>query len=97
MNVQWTHTALEQLSGLHACVAQTSPDYARRIVDRLTKLSQGLSDAPMAGEVVPQMGQDHIREVVDGPFQLIYSTDFDRIDVLAVVLGGGDLPWYGGE
>ncbi|MDZ7961626.1 MAG: type II toxin-antitoxin system RelE/ParE family toxin [Aulosira sp. DedQUE10] len=40
MNVYWTETAVENLSAIYAYIAQTSPQYAARVVDRITRRSQ---------------------------------------------------------
>lgn len=93
MNVQWTSAAIAQLTHLHAWVAATSPNYALRVVDRLTKVSKTLGDTPMTGDPVPQAEDDGVREIVEGPFRLIYVVKVDGVNVLAVLLGGNDFPW----
>ena len=40
MNVRWTATARAHLAAIHAYIAQDSPEYANRTVDRLTRRSQ---------------------------------------------------------
>ncbi|HXL82024.1 MAG TPA: type II toxin-antitoxin system RelE/ParE family toxin [Pyrinomonadaceae bacterium] len=39
MNVLWTDAAKAQLAAIHDYIEQTSPEYARRIVDQLTSRS----------------------------------------------------------
>ena len=43
MRILWTNVAVSQLQSIHDYLAQTSPDYALQIVDRLTKRSVHLS------------------------------------------------------
>jgi toxin ParE1/3/4 len=40
MKVHWTETAEGHLDAIHAYIAQDSPEYAKRIVDRRTRKSQ---------------------------------------------------------
>ncbi len=40
MKVHWTNNAIKHLKGIKRYIAQNSPEYANRIVDRLTKRSQ---------------------------------------------------------
>jgi len=40
MNVHWTDTAQGHLAAIHDYIAQNSPEYAQRMVDRLTRRSQ---------------------------------------------------------
>ncbi len=40
MRVHWTDTAEDHLDAIHAYIAQNSPEYTRRMVDRITRRSQ---------------------------------------------------------
>lgn len=93
MNVQWTATAIEHLRSIHSYIAQSSPQYARRIVDRLTRRSQQVSEFPLSGRMVPEAESEHIREVMEGPYRLIYYIKSDQIDIVAVIHGAQQAPW----
>ncbi|WP_322745492.1 type II toxin-antitoxin system RelE/ParE family toxin [Plectonema radiosum] len=43
MKVFWTETAVENLSAIYTYIAQNSPQYADRIIDRITKRSQQIA------------------------------------------------------
>jgi len=87
MNVYWTTTAQSQLEAIHAYIAQNSPQYAKRIVDRLTGRSQQISSHPLSGRIVPEYEISQIREIIEGPYRIIYYIKPDQIDVLAVIHG----------
>lgn len=87
MKVHWTNTARNHLSAIFNYVAQHSPQYGQQIVDRLTRKSQQMAQFPMAGRVVPEINRGQIREIVEGPYRIIYFIRPDRIDVLAVIHG----------
>lgn len=72
MKVHWTDTAREHLRAIHAYIARNSPPYALRIVDRLTRRSQQIAGFPLSGRVVPEFEHEQIREVLEGPYRLIY-------------------------
>jgi len=91
MRVYWTNTAEGHLEAIHAHIAQDSPEYARRMVDRLTRRSQQIADFPYSGRKVPEYDVDHIREVIEAPFRLIYTIKPDQIDVLAVIHAAMDV------
>ncbi len=93
MNVQWTTTAIDHLHSIHSYIAQSSPHYAKRIVDRLTKRSLQISEFPLSGRIVPEAESQQIREVMEGPYRLIYYIKSDQIDVLAVIHGAQQTPW----
>jgi toxin ParE1/3/4 len=85
VKVVWTDTALEHLQAIHDCIAKTSSDYALRIVDRLTRRSQQIAGFPQSGRQVAGFELTQIREVIEGPYRLIYHIQADQIEVLAVV------------
>jgi toxin ParE1/3/4 len=87
MNVYWTNTAQRHLDAIHAYIAQNSPQYAKRMVDRLTDRSQQISAHPLSGRIVPEYEVTAIREVIEGPYRIIYYIKPDQIDVLAVIHG----------
>ena len=87
MRVHWTDTAEGHLDAIYAYIAQDSPEYARRMVDRLTRRSQQIAKFPFSGRRVPEYDADPIREVIEGSFRIIYYIKSDQIDVLAVIHG----------
>lgn len=54
MKVLWTDAAVAQLEAIHDYLAQSSPEYARRIVDRLTKRSIQILAFPFSGRMVSE-------------------------------------------
>jgi toxin ParE1/3/4 len=91
MKVHWTDTAEGHLDAIYAYIAQESPEYARRMVDRLTRRSQQIAEFPFSGHRVPEYDVDQIREVIEGSFRIIYHIKADQIDVLAVIHGAMDV------
>ena len=87
MKVFWTDTAVKHLSGIYAYIAQNSPQYARRMVDRLTRRSEQISQFPASGRIVPEFEAEQIREVIEGSYRIIYYIKPDQIDILAVIHG----------
>jgi len=87
MRVHWTDTAQGHLDAIYAYLEQDSVEYARQMVDRLTRRSQQLAEFPSSGRRVPEFEMDQIREVIQGPYRIIYYIKPDQIDVLAVVHG----------
>ncbi len=57
------------------------------MVDRLTRRSKQIADIPFSGRRVPEydIDQIQIREVIEGPYPIIYHIKPDQIDVLAVI------------
>jgi len=91
MKVHWTDTAEGHLDAVYAHITQDSPEYAKRMVDRLTRRSQQIAEFPFSGRKVPEYDVDQIREVIEGSFRIIYYIKSDQIDILAVIHGAMDV------
>lgn len=91
--VYWTLEARTQLTDIHDYIARRAPQYARRVVDRVTRRSQQIAEYPMAGVVVPEVAMPQLRQVLEGPYRLVYHLLPDRIEVIAVFHGARQSPW----
>jgi len=85
VNVYWTATAVENLSAIYAYIAQTSPQYAARIVDRITRRSEQIASFPLSGRIVSEFETEEIREIIEGSYRIIYYIKPEQIDVLAII------------
>ena len=87
MKVHWTETAEAHLDAIYAYIAQVSETYALRTMDRITRRSQQIGEFPLSGRKVPEYELDQIREVLSGPYRIIYHIKPDQVDVIAVIHG----------
>ena len=85
MNVHWTETAEGHLNAIYSYIAQDSPEYAKRMVDCLTRRTQQIATFPLSGRRVPEYDIDQIREVIQGSYRIIYHIKSDQIDIIAVI------------
>lgn len=83
MTVHWTAGAVQQLRAIYDHIAQSSPQYAKRMVERLTTRSDQIGVFPLSGRVVPEYQAPQVREVIEGS----YHIRPDQIDVVAVIHG----------
>ena len=95
MKVHWTNTAEGHLDAIYTYIALDSPEYAKRMIDRLTRRSQQIAAFPLSGRRVPEYDADQIREVIEGPYRIIYHIKPDQVDVVAVIHGAMDVPRSG--
>ena len=92
MKVHWTETARDHLRAIHAYIERNSPQYALRVVDQLTRCSQQIAEFPLSGREVPEFAVPQVRQVLEGPYRIIYYIKPDQIDVLAVIHGAQQIP-----
>jgi addiction module RelE/StbE family toxin len=91
VTVHWTDTALGQLQDIHDYIARNSPQYALRVVDRLTRRSQQIGEFPLSGRVVREFEFPQVREVLEGSYRIIYHIKADEIDVVAVIHAASEI------
>ncbi|HLO84023.1 MAG TPA: type II toxin-antitoxin system RelE/ParE family toxin [Nostocaceae cyanobacterium] len=87
MKVFWTETAVNHLSSIYSYIAQNSPQYAQRLVERLTNRSEQIAQFPLSGRIVPEFESKQIREVIEGSYRIIYYIKPEQIDIIAVLHG----------
>ena len=92
MTVRWTNSAIAHLVAIHELIARDSPRYASRMVDRITARTRQIGSFPLSGQTVPEYRDPAIREVIEGPYRVIYEDSDNDIRVLAVIHGARLLP-----
>ena len=92
MKVLWTNAALGQLADIYTYIAHDSENYARRVIDRITARSKQIASFPELSAVVEEYGDASIREVLEGPYRVLYQVRSDEVVVLAVIHGARPLP-----
>ena len=92
MKVLWTRAAVGHLTDIYEYIAGDSSRYAKRMVDRITARSKQIASHPESAPVVTEYGDPAVREVVEGPYRVIYRIQSDAVVVLAVIHGARLLP-----
>jgi len=86
MMVRWTRLAVHDLDAAYEYIAQSSPDAALNIVERIEAAVAALTHHPRIGRAGRVSGTREL--VVTGtPFIVAYRTAASGIDVLAVMHG----------
>ena len=61
------------------------PDVGRQFVTAIIEHAQTLADNPDIGRVVPEFGEEQIRELIHSPFRVVYLREFDSIHIIRVL------------
>jgi addiction module RelE/StbE family toxin len=85
--IYWTQLAQEDLRSIKSHIARDAPATASAYIRRLKKSVNRLKDMPYSGQVVPEIGNEEIREILLGNYRLIYRARNGRIDILTVFHG----------
>lgn len=85
--INWSPEALEDVDEIAEFIARASPNYASAVVDKLLDAARKLRTFPFAGRVVPEVGNEMVREKFVLDYRLIYRIDDEEVLVVAVIHG----------
>jgi toxin ParE1/3/4 len=87
MRLRWSKTAREDLKQIARYIARDNPKAARRWIERLRQRALSAASQPRGGRVVPEYGQEEVREVFERTYRIIYEITSNSIYVLTVLEG----------
>ena len=87
IKVEWSPEAAEDLESIAQYIARDSKFYARAVVSKMLEVSRNIGDFPLVGRVVPEIGDENIRERFVYTYRLVYRKEEKRILVIAVIHG----------
>lgn len=83
----WSPRAFDDVDGIAAYIAQDSEAYAASVVRAILAKARSMSVFPLRGRVVPEFGDDSIREVFVYSYRLIYQIEENEVTIAAVIHG----------
>lgn len=85
MVIFWPKPARKDLQHIYQYIAQDSIHYARRVTQDIMDKVEALIPTPNMGRVVPEIGEDNLREIHLYSYRIIYEVMPDKIYVHGVV------------
>ena len=85
--IVWAPQAVEDVEAIRAYVARDSPHYANLVVERIVAAVALLESSPRSGRVVPEVGDESLREVIHGSYRIVYRLRGDIIEIATVFHG----------
>ena len=85
--VVWTEPAWEDLATAADYIARDSETYAATFVQEVRDAAASLTQFAERGHVVPEFGEEAIRELLVRPYRLVYKIVDDQVLVLALIHG----------
>ena len=87
MKVVWTDEAYRDLDEISEWIAQDNPTAAARFVAELLARGNSLVRFPKRGRVMPEFGDENIRELLHGDYRIVYRIEDKRIEILSISHG----------
>ncbi len=85
--VTWAPQAIEDVEAIRAYVARDSVPYADLLVERLVSAVTRLESHPLSGRVVPEVGDESLREVIHRNYRIVYRVRSDAVEIVTVFHG----------
>ena len=82
--VTWTEQALDDLDAILLFIARDSTRYAQLFAQRVFAAAQQLVEFPRSGRIVPEIGQEDLREPIVQSYRIIYWLESGEAQILAV-------------
>lgn len=83
--VIWTQPAKADLRAVHDYIARDSRYYAKKVAQEIRQRTIVLDGLPRMGRVVPEVGDDNVREISIYSYRILYEIRADDVFVLALV------------
>lgn len=90
--IRWSPQAVRDVEAIRDYIAQDSQRYAQLTVDRIIAAVERLRAFPQSGRVVPERADPEIREVIAGPFRVVYRYRSGVVDIATVFRGSRLFP-----
>ena len=84
MRVVWSPTARRQVLAAVERISDDWPNAATAWFEGLIERISLLPDLPTQGRVVPEWGEDSVREILYAPYRVVYEFHADRVEILAL-------------
>ena len=76
--------AEKDLEDIVEFISNDKPDVGKRVGGEIVRHLRMLENFPRAGRVVPEFGEENLREIVHSPYRLIYEVN-DKASQIEVI------------
>jgi len=88
--VTWSISARNDLKQIYDYIAKDSKYYATNVAQNIVSKAEKLSEFPEIGRVVPEIGDENVRELIIYSYRLIYEVVPNGAQILAIIHGKRD-------
>lgn len=85
--IRWSPQAADDLEAVRDFIARDSVHYAKLVVQRIVATIDLLATSPRMGRVVPELRNDHVRELIVGAYRIVYRYQHDTIEIVTIFHG----------
>lgn len=97
--IEWTAPAVSDLQNVVNYISQDSAIYADAMAERIISSCETIASFPQSGRIVPEVSNPKIREIIVGPYRIMYRVKRNVLQILAIIHSARDVkrmnpkPW----
>ena len=81
----WTIQASDDLENIFSYISKDSITYARIQIIRIRDRVNMIKKQPQSGRIVPEIGDENLRELISGRYRIIYRLNPDNmIEIITI-------------
>ena len=88
----WSPEAIEDIAAIASYIERDSLWYAKVVASKLVETAETTLTYPEVGRMVPEIGDESIRERFVYSYRIIYRVEAEKILLVAVIHGSRLLP-----
>lgn len=85
--VIWSPEAIEDVDAIAMYITRDSVFYAGAVVAKILAVSRSIPEQPLIGRIVPEIGDENVRERFIYSYRLVYKIQQNKITIAAVIHG----------
>lgn len=86
-NVRWSPRAASHLEEICNYIAKDSHYYASLFAKKVIAIVKSIPQFPMAGRIVPEYGDENLREKIYENYRIVYRIKEKSIEIVAICHG----------
>jgi plasmid stabilization system protein ParE len=83
--IVWTNRAIADLDEIPEYIALDNLEAAIRVAKRVVSHVVRLSKHPLIGSIIPELADEHFRQIVEPPVRIFYRFDGTTVYILHVL------------
>jgi addiction module RelE/StbE family toxin len=84
MKIFWSPLSVNRLEEIFEYISKDNSSAAQKMIEKIFKKVETLSDYPNRGRKVPEAKREEIREVFLGEYRIIYRVEKNKLLVLTI-------------
>ncbi len=92
MKIIWSPLAIDRASEIADYIYQDKPSAAEKWIDTIFSKVEQLKSSPEIGRIVPEIKNEHFREIIYGNYRIIYRIEKKQISILTIRHGMQIMP-----